>query len=145
LSLIDQPELQLLILTQIGWELESELRYQNTWTRNRLKSFAPVSGNTALVGDIDMRDVKNAAISIKDMVAQIKKATDAAQAAFVPEAKNAIVNAGKLVSAAGDLKEANKLMEDALGDTGSNFPSQQESESSSKEHADLNGVTLNKG
>ncbi|HEV7237387.1 MAG TPA: hypothetical protein VGN15_14460 [Ktedonobacteraceae bacterium] len=145
MSLIDQPELQLLILTQIGWELESELRYQNTWTRNRLKSFAPVSGNTALVGDIDMRDVKNAAISIKDMVAQIKKATDAAQAAFVPEAKNAIVNAGKLVSAAGDLKEANKLMEDALGDTGSNFPSQQESESSSKEHADLNGVTLNKG
>ena len=92
-----------------------------------------------------MRDVKNAAISIKDMVAQIKKATDAAQAAFVPEAKNAIVNAGKLVSAAGDLKEANKLMEDALGDTGSSFPSQQESESSSKEHADLNGVTLNKG
>lgn len=91
-----------------------------------------------------MRDVKNAAISIKDMIAQIKKATDDAKAAFVPEAKNAITNAGKLVSAAVDLKEANKLMEDALGDTGSNFPSLQESEDSSKKSTDGNGVTLNK-
>lgn len=130
------PDLQLLILTQVNWELEAELRLQNQLTYL----------DTAIAEEVNMRDVKNAASTIKDFVAKIQKVTADAQSAFLSEGNNAITNAGNLMAAAGDLKDANKMMEEALGATGSNFPDLSQpsaASSATSTKADSNGVTLN--
>jgi hypothetical protein len=128
------PEWQALILLQISFELSAEVEYQNHLTYSE----------TAPVEEIDMRDVKQAAANIRDFVARIKEQTAQAQKGFLAEGNHALANADKLMSAAQDLKDANQMMEEALGDTGSNFPpSDVQSSGSLKPHPDINGVTLN--
>lgn len=98
-----------------------------------------------------MREVKDAAASLKDIVLKLKQSTLDAQKAFHEQVDRGIENAGKLKAAASDMREANLMMEGVLGDTGSNFPPTETSAEHTDHsndhltHADVNGVSLNKG
>lgn len=131
------PYQRLSILKDIEWRLEAEVKWQN-----HLISIVNVED--------DMREVKEAAASLKSLMEGLKKSTLDAQAAFGEQVNRGIENAGKLKAAASDLREANQTMEGLLGDTGSNF--QPTEASSDHTHAndhlappDINGVQVNKG
>lgn len=94
-----------------------------------------------------MREVKNLAAGMKDAVASLRKLSADAKSNLDVEISRANVNAGKVNSLAKELKEANLEIEEFLGETGSNFPSSEESDTQPPDaagHADKNGVTLNK-
>src|ERR1700688_3151627 len=97
------------ILCELEWRLEAEVRWQNQLIC------------VATTAEGEMREVKDAANSLKDLMESLKRKTAEAKAAFGEQAARSIENAEKLKSAAVDLREANQTMEGLLGETGSNF------------------------
>jgi hypothetical protein len=127
------PALQLLILTQVNWELESELRYQ--------------CHLSCSVRELEMREVHDLAAGMKDAIAGIKKLAVDAKAGLNSEVSRAQSNANKVLALTADLKAANLEVEAFLGDTNSNFPptgTDSNTPLSTGTH-DINGVTLNPG
>ena len=118
------PALQLLILTQVNWELECELR---------------------LVRESTMREVHDLAAGMKDAIAGIKKLAVDAKAGLSSEVSRAQSNASKVRALTADLKAANLEVEDFLGETGSNFPPSGGDSPTppSTGTPDINGVVLN--
>ena len=93
-----------------------------------------------------MREVSGLATTIKDTVAKLKAAHVAATKRFNKEVSHSETNLAKVNSFTDELATANKEIEDALGDTGSNFPSSEDMKLKHKsEDTDINGVTPNKG
>lgn len=91
-----------------------------------------------------MREVKELASTIKDAVAGLRKTNEYVKSAFNAEVQRATVNADKLRSFTQELKDANAELEASLGDTGSNFPTSEESSTPAQPSVtDRNGVTLN--
>lgn len=133
-SLSRQPMWQLLILYNVGLELSAEVQLQNRLIPSTTASY---------VGNDEMRDIKNMAVSLKDLITKLKVDAANAQAGFLAEGNRAHENTQKVRSATADLKEANLMVEEMLGETGSNFPPLESSETSGVGHADANGVTLN--
>lgn len=102
------------VLTNLSYVLDKEVDWQN-----HLISL----NNVSLVEEEpDMQEVKALGASLRDMMGQIKSAAADAQSAFQTEAQRALVNSGKVKSAAADLKSANLEIESFLGEAGSNFP-----------------------
>jgi len=92
-----------------------------------------------------MREVKELAAGMKDVLASLRKGSADAKAHFMSEAARAQVNASKVKSLALELSEANAEVEDFLGDSGSNFSSSETSDTQPQTGtADINGVTINK-
>lgn len=92
-----------------------------------------------------MREVKELAAGMKEVLAGLRKDSANAKGQFMAEATRAKVNAAKVRSLAVELSEANKEVEEFLGESGSNFPLSEASEASPTPlpHADVNGVTIN--
>lgn len=92
-----------------------------------------------------MREVKELAAGMKEVLASLRKDSADAKDQFMSEAARAKVNAAKVKSLAVELSEANKEVESFLGESGSNFPPTEASEASPIQllHTDVNGVTLN--
>lgn len=91
-----------------------------------------------------MREVKELAAGMKDVLASLRKSSADAKSAFMSEVERAKVNADKVKSVAKELSDANKEVEDFLGDTGSNFPPSEGSNTQPPAlKADANGVTKN--
>jgi len=129
-----QPALQLLILFQVGLELSAEVEHQN----HSMSSTTVSSVN----GD-EMLEIKSAATSITNLINSLKAQVEAAQTEFNAEGFRAVGNVEKMKSVTAELRDANTMMEQALGSTGSNF--QPSGSGSSGVVTDSNGVTLNPG
>jgi hypothetical protein len=94
-----------------------------------------------------MREVKDLAAGMKDLLAGLRKANVDAKGALMSEVTRAQGNAKKVQSVAADLREANKEVEEFLGETGSNFPPSEDSKTPQQDghnKADINGVTVNR-
>jgi hypothetical protein len=126
------PALQLLILFQIGLELEIELQ-----SINRSISSHTAQGNV-------MRELTDMVTGMKQAVASLRSDAANAKGAFQSEVARAQVNTEKVKSFTAELNSANKEVEDFLGVTGSNFPTSGDT-ATPPVHADRNGVVLNKG
>jgi hypothetical protein len=122
------PHQELCILNDIEWRLEAEVNWQNQLLRSK---------------ESHMREVKQLTGNLRDMMANIKKSALQAQSEFQSEGQRALDNAEKVHAVATELKDANKELEQLLGETGSNF-SPTEGSSHTSEHL-INGVTLHKG
>lgn len=88
-----------------------------------------------------MIEIKSAATSITNMIASLKSQIEAAQTQFNTEGTRAVGNIEKMNSVTTELRDANTMMEQALGTTGSNFPPS--GSGSTPPVTDSNGVTLN--
>lgn len=124
------PVSKLLIQYGVKRELNDEI--------NRLIFFS-------LLGQMNMREVKNLASGMKDAIAKIKQLNTDAQSGLQSEMNRAAVNAEKVKAFTKELSDANKEVEDFLGDTGSNFPTSDQNTQAPIGHpvADRNGVILN--
>lgn len=101
-----------------------------------------VSEENQLVWENEMREIKELAVGLKESLAALKSASAGAKSSLVSEMQRATVNAQKVQSLAIELKDANKEVEDFLGETGSNFSSS-ETSSTPAVKSDVNGVTVN--
>lgn len=92
-----------------------------------------------------MKEVHDLASGMKEAIASIKKISADAKNSLAVEISRAQTNASKVKSLATDLKSANLEVEDFLGETGSNFPSSEESATPRVvgPKPDINGVILN--
>ncbi len=92
-----------------------------------------------------MREVKELAAGMKEVMASLRKESANAKAHFMSEVERAKVNAQKVKSVANELSEANREVEDFLGETGSNFSSSEESVTQPPPlvKPDINGVIKN--
>lgn len=89
-----------------------------------------------------MREVRDLASTMRNTISAMKKAVTDAQAELATETDRAMTNAEKVRSVAGELREANKEVENYLGETGSNFPPS-EGLNTQPPATDRNGVTVN--
>lgn len=126
------PALQVLLLLQVGLELEAELRYQNRQVRESA-----------------MREVLELAAGMREAIGALRKDHVSLASELHSEINRSQVNASKVRSVVTDLKGANNEVEAFLGETGSNFPTSEESnihqpDGDKKTETDINGVTLNK-
>lgn len=106
-----------------------------------------VSEVNRLAWENEMREIKELSVGLRESLAALKSASAGAKASLVSEMERAKVNAQKVQSLAVELKEANKEVEEFLGETGSNFSSSEDSSTPappSQPRADMNGVTMNK-
>jgi hypothetical protein len=137
--LLFNPALQLLILNQLNWELESEVNWQN----HQL-----ISSKAVLAKEKGMREMHDLAAGMKDAIAKLKQTAINAKIGLDSEITRANVNADKVNSLTADLSSANKEVEDFLGESGSNFPPSAASATppvTTPLKPDINGVTLNPG
>ncbi len=91
-----------------------------------------------------MREVRDLASTMKNSIAAMKKAVADAQSELAVEVDRSMGNAAKVKSVASELREANKEVEAYLGETGSNFPPSEGSNTQQPPTPDRNGVVLNK-
>jgi len=91
----------------------------------------------------DMKEVRDLATGLKESIAAIKKASLDARSGLDAEIARSQINAEKVKSFTNDLKEANQEVESFLGESNSNFPSSEDSNTQQHASADKNGVTLN--
>lgn len=98
-----------------------------------------------LQGVNDMREVKELAAGMRELMASLRKDNADAKQHFMSEVERAKVNAGKLKSVAEELSVANREVEEVLGETGSNFPPSSGGSDTQPPalKADINGVTKN--
>lgn len=91
-----------------------------------------------------MREVKELAAGMKEVLAGLRKDSADAKGQFMSEAERAKINAAKVRSLAVELSEANKEVEEFLGESGSNFPPTEDSGTSPTPlpKPDINGVTI---
>jgi len=90
-----------------------------------------------------MKEVRDLATGLKESIAAIKKASLDARSGLDAEIARSQINAEKVKSFTNDLKEANQEVESFLGESNSNFPSSEDSNTQQHASADKNGVTLN--
>lgn len=92
-----------------------------------------------------MREVKELAAGMKEVLASLRKDSADAKGQFMSEAERARINANKVRSLAVELSEANKEVEEFLGESGSNFPHTEASQAfpTPLPKADINGVSVN--
>lgn len=114
------------ILSQIQRELDAEVLTQNS--------------QEAFSGDYDMREIKGLAQTMREAVASLKAKAASSAAEFQAEVAHSNVNFDKIGSVTQELKDANKEIEQMLGESGSNF-SQSTVDTLGK--ADSNGVRVN--
>ena len=74
----------------------------------------------------DMREVKGLAQDMREKVAALKRDTIKARTEFATEVANSRSNLTKFKAFTTDLREANKEVETMLGETGSNFPTSED-------------------
>lgn len=118
----------LLVLHRLNQELELWVLQENEWLR----------------GD-SMREVKELAAGMKEVMASLRKSSADAKSEFMSEVERAKINAQKVKAVAGELRDANKEVEDFLGETGSNFPPSEGSSTPAPPSGkpDVNGVIKN--
>lgn len=94
-----------------------------------------------------MREVRDLAAGMRELIAGLRKDNAAAKSELHAEVARAKSNSQKVRSFARDLKEANLEVESMLGETGSNFPPLEESDTQAPngQATDVNGVTKHKG
>jgi hypothetical protein len=119
---------QLLILSQLERSLDAHVLKQNRADRS------------TYYRNIKMREVQGLADVVSSTVKRLKAAHLAATTRFKTEVANSETNLTKVSAFTDELATANKEMEAALGDTGSNFPT---SEAAGSPKPDINGVTVN--
>ncbi len=92
-----------------------------------------------------MREVRELAAGMKEVMASLRKESANAKSHFMSEVERAKVNASKVRAVANELSEANKEVEDFLGETGSNFSTSEGSDipAPPSAKADANGVIKN--
>jgi hypothetical protein len=127
------PALQSLILSQLERTLAAEVQWENL----------SIFYNS--VQEDKMKEVHDLASGMKEAIASVKKISADAKSSLAVEISRAHTNASKVKSLATDLKSANLEVEDFLGETGSNFPSSEESTTPRVvgPKPDINGVILN--
>lgn len=94
-----------------------------------------------------MKEVRDMAAGMREAIASIRKNYADGKSGLALEIDRAQMNAAKVRSFTQDLRNANLEVEGFLGETNSNFPSSEESDTQqqdSTEKPDRNGVTLNK-
>jgi hypothetical protein len=127
-SVLDaNPAWQLLILFQVGLELEATVRYLN-------------QNPNVTAKEEPMREIRDMAAGLRDAVATLRKEASTAKSTFKSEFLRAQANTAKFKAFTQELKDANAEVEGFLGETGSNFPTSEDS--STPPHPDINGVTL---
>jgi hypothetical protein len=96
--------------------------------------------------DIEMREVKDLAGTIRGTVAQLRTTTAQAKNRFAAEVAHTQASVAKVNSFSDEMAEANKEVDALLADAGSNFePAQAELPGvTTQPKADSNGVTSNK-
>ena len=87
-----------------------------------------------------MREIRDMAAGLRDAVATLRKEASTAKHTFKSEFLRAQANTAKFKAFTQELKDANAEVEGFLGETGSNFPTSEDS--SIPSHPDINGVTL---
>lgn len=99
-----------------------------------------------------MQEVKDLAAGMRGLMADLRKLNVDAKNRLTSEVTRAQVNAQKAMSLATELSDANREVEDFLGESGSNFPPSEDSATLPvvgeveyvKPDVNLNGVILNK-
>lgn len=91
-----------------------------------------------------MREVHDLASGMKDAINKIKQAAADAKSGLHAEIGRAQVNAGKVQAMTADLKAANLEVESFLGESGSNFPPGEDSNTHELGSPDRNGVRIAK-
>lgn len=104
-----------------------------------------------------MQEIRELASGMKSAIASLKQGAVDAKGLLATEMGRAKVNNEKVLAMATDLKSANLEVEEFLGETRSNFPSDEKKSNTHQSagtdapkeefvptHADMNGVTLNK-
>jgi len=136
--------LQSHILSQLGRQLDADVRLLNQG-----HSLLPAES----VED-NMQEVRDLAAGMRGLMADLRKLNVDAKNKLTSEVERAHVNAQKAMSLAGELSDANKEVEEFLGESGSNFPPSEVSDTppvaGSKEAPHYprtlsNGVTVNEG
>lgn len=101
-----------------------------------------------------MQEVRDLAAGMRGLMAGLRKLNVDAKNKLTSEVERAHVNAQKAMSLAGELSDANKEVEEFLGESGSNFPPSEVSDTppvaGPKEAPHYprtlsNGVTVNEG
>lgn len=97
-----------------------------------------------------MREIRDLAAGMKETIASLKKMNIAAKSELNSEVERANVNASKVKAFTKELKDANLEVESFLGETGSNFPTSEGSDTPQPSgtlelQADRNGVMINQG
>ena len=101
-----------------------------------------------------MQEVRDLAAGMRGLMADLRKLNVDAKNKLTSEVSRAHVNAQKAMSLAGELSDANKEVEEFLGESGSNFPPSEASDTppvaGPKEAPHYprtlsNGVTVNEG
>jgi hypothetical protein len=75
----------------------------------------------------NMQEVKDLAAGMRGLMANLRKLNVDAKNRLTSEVSRAQVNAQKAMSLATELSDANKEVEDFLGESGSNFPPSEDS------------------
>lgn len=114
------------IIAQVERELDAEVSTQNA----------------SLQGDNDMREISSLAQTMREAIASLKASAAAATQDFKSEVSNSNTNISKIKSLTKDLKDANKDVEQMLGESGSNFTPVGSESTLGK--PDINGVQVNK-
>jgi hypothetical protein len=110
--LIQDLSLQSLILSQLERQLDAGVSLLNQGY-----PLIPVES----VED-NMQEVKDLAAGMRGLMADLRKVNVDAKNKLTSEVARAHVNAQKAMSLATELSDANKEVEDFLGESGSNFP-----------------------
>lgn len=143
--LIQDPSLQSLVLCQLERHLDAGVSLLNQGY-----PLIPIES----VED-NMQEVKDLAAGMRELMADLRKVNVDAKDKLTSEVKRAHVNAEKAMSLATELSDANKEVEDFLGESGSNFPpsktlptppvvgEKKEGEHYPRPHTLANGVTVN--
>ena len=92
-----------------------------------------------------MQEVKDLAAGMRGLMAGLRKLNVDAKNRLTSEVTRAQVNAQKAMSLATELSDANREVEDFLGESGSNFPPSEDSDTPPAVtllKPDINGVSL---
>src|SRR5229473_1975569 len=105
--------LQSHILSQLGRQLDADVSLLN-------QGYSLILAESV---EDNMQEVKDLAAGMRGLLANLRKLNVDAKNKLVSEVIRAEINAQKAMSLATELSDANKEVEDFLGESGSNFPS----------------------
>jgi len=137
--------LQSLILSQLERQLDAGVSLLN-------QGYSLILAESV---EDNMQEVKDLAAGMRGLMANLRKLNVDAKNRLTSEVTRAEVNAQKAMSLASELSDANKEVEDFLGESGSNFPPSEASDTQPQvgekrkieepqiRKGDINGVVLN--
>jgi|SRR5712671_414176 len=127
--------LQSLILSQLERQLDVSVNLLN-------QGYSLILAESV---EDNMQEVKDLAAGMRGLMAGLRKLNVDAKNRLTSEVTRAQVNAQKAMSLATELSDANREVEDFLGESGSNFPPSEDSDTPPAVtllKPDINGVSL---